>query len=133
MTDPRGPQYFPKRGPSTPTDAVKEALRLYLAEYGGDGYDATTFVDFVVTAVHAPGDAFDLVQFYRDRANELLDNMPKELKPCHRCGIAGATNEKPHRCPHGIPCRLDFIPATGREEQVCGLCAVGVKEPPPER
>jgi len=54
--------------------SYREALRTAFAEYieeMGDEYDAETFVDFVVASLHLEGDVDDLIDWYRNRADEL--------------------------------------------------------------
>lgn len=52
-------------------DHVRAVLAAYLAEYSADGYDAETFVDWVVSAVVKPGGTSALVEFYERRAAAL--------------------------------------------------------------
>lgn len=61
-----------------PQGAVARALSLYLEEYGSDGYNADTFVDFVASVVR-PGGADTLIKFYEHRAVMLRIQCP--MKP----------------------------------------------------
>jgi hypothetical protein len=58
---------------------LDEALRLYLEEYGPDGYDRESFIDFVAVAVLKPGMAGDMQRFYEKRVafyRELFEGIP---------------------------------------------------------
>lgn len=64
------------------TALLEIALPKYLKEFGDDGYDEVTFIDFVVTQVLGDGLAMPdkhllppfapgLIEFYRKRANDI--------------------------------------------------------------
>lgn len=46
---------------------------------------------------------------------------------CLRCGQNVSDVE--HRCPHGYRCTNVSIPASGKDEPLCGLCAAGLYSP----
>jgi len=66
---------------------LQEALRMYLAEYGVDGYDQQTFVDFVIaqlglaTPRNGSG-VLGLMDFYQLRIVELEHELEHVSGPC---------------------------------------------------
>ena len=66
---------------------LEDTLAEYLAEFGPDGYDKHTFVDFVVTQIHRPD---YLTAFYRKRADALghlgLEDSKQTLRRARKTG-----------------------------------------------
>lgn len=55
------------RGGPLHVQRLREAFDAYIVEVG-DRFDANTFVDFVITAMHEPAGASALADWYRERA-----------------------------------------------------------------
>lgn len=61
-------------------DELDRVIHAYLDEYGADGYDRETFVDFVVCHMFNPGDAARLVDWYRKQADQLERMIPIDVE-----------------------------------------------------
>ena len=72
--------------------ALAESLAAYLEEVEAEGYDRTSFVDFVLVELgHVEGDVRGLVDWYCDRARTLLEvekRVLARLKANNRRGQA---------------------------------------------
>lgn len=63
-------------------DMARGWLAEYLGEYGPDGYDQTTMVDFLVAQLHRPGDLGALARWYIERAKTIRREL-RQLRRAH--------------------------------------------------